>query len=178
MKILGTIRETDIFPDQPSTPEDQPGKLRQAIRIVLFDKDRNIAMGYYPPTPNNGMKGSYGLPGGGVDEGETVNEALLREASEETGCNLKNIQELGIVKEFGVGKKIKHNQDTYCFAAEVEGEKMMPKFTEREIKDGFEIRWLTIEDVLKQINNKDIGFEKARELICLRELGDRDSLNS
>ncbi|MEI6296624.1 MAG: NUDIX domain-containing protein [bacterium] len=170
MKILGIIRETDIFPGQPPTPEEQLGKLRQTVRIVLFDKYGKIAMGCYPPSPHNEMKGSHGLPGGGVEEGESIIKALFRESSEETGCLVKNVRELGIIKEFGVGKKIKHNQDTHCFMAEVDGEKGIPKFTERETEDGLEIRWVTIEDALKFINDKNLCVEKIRELICLKEV--------
>lgn len=170
MKTLGTIKESDIFPNNLPTPEEELGKLRQAVRIALFDKDKNIAMGYYPPSHHNEMKGTYDLPGGGVDDGETINEALLRECFEETGCNIKNIRELGIVKEFGVGKNVKHNQDSYCFMADVDGEKMIPKFTEREIQDGLEVHWITVEEALKHINSKKLCFDKIRELLCLEEV--------
>jgi len=176
MKILGTINESDIFPNNPSIPEEQLGKLRQAIRIVLFDNDKKIAMGYYPPSQQNEMKESYGLPGGGVDEGESIDAALLRESFEETGCNIKNIKELGIIKEFGVGKKIKHNQDTYCFMADVDGDKKFPEFTEREIDEGLEIRWVKIEDALVYINSKSLCFEKIRELLCLEEVKNQKQL--
>ncbi|KAF1024243.1 MAG: RNA pyrophosphohydrolase [Acinetobacter bereziniae] len=32
---------------------------------------------------------AWGLPGGGLDEGETVHETLIRECQEELGCNVQ-----------------------------------------------------------------------------------------
>lgn len=32
---------------------------------------------------------AWGLPGGGLDQGETIHEALTRECLEELGCNIK-----------------------------------------------------------------------------------------
>lgn len=32
---------------------------------------------------------AWGLPGGGLDQGETVHEALIRECQEELGCNVQ-----------------------------------------------------------------------------------------
>ena len=162
MKILGEIQESNIS-------ENELGKLRQAVRLVLFDKDKNIAIGHYLPNkdfPN----GTYNLPGGGVKENEDINKALIREAKEETGCNLTSIQELGIIKEYGVGKETKHNQDTYCFKAEIDGEKETPEFTEREVSDNLKIEWLPIDKVIEKIKNQDETISKSRNLIILEKI--------
>ena len=37
---------------------------------------------------NKKKKNEYKLPGGGIDYGETPNEAFIREALEETGCKI------------------------------------------------------------------------------------------
>lgn len=168
MKLLGTINESDIFPNNPPTPEVELGKLRQAVRVVLFDENKKIALNYYPPKENYPI-GTYNLPGGGVDEGESVESALLRESLEEVGCKIKNVKELGVIKEYGVGKKVKHNQDTYCFTAEVDEEKMSPDFTERERGDMLEIRWIPLQEAMGLMNGEPLTFAKVRSLICLQE---------
>jgi len=169
MKILGTIKESNVFPDQTPTPEEQLGKMRQAVRIILFDKEGKIAMGYYPPREGHPI-GGYNLPGGGVDDGESIIMALYREGLEEAGCQMKKVRELGMVKEFGVGKRVKHNQDSYCFVAEVDGEKGTPKFTEEEIKDKLELRWLTLEETINFFGEQSLSFAKVRSLLCLEEV--------
>jgi len=158
MKILGKIGE-----------ENNLGKLRQAIRVVLFDENNNIAVGHYLPKEKF-PKGQYHLPGGGVKESESIKEALIREAKEETGCKIKDIQELGIIKEYGVGKMTKHDQDTYCFKAKVDGEKLQPKFTEREITDQLEVKWLSVDELLNIIENQELSFDRTRNLIILNSL--------
>ena len=162
MKIIGEIKG-------PSIPENQLGKLRQAVRIVLFDKNKKVAIGHYLPKEEY-LNGEYNLPGGGVKENETAEEALVRETLEETGCNIKSILELGLIKEYGVGKETKHNQDTYCFTAEIEGEKENPEFTEREKQDELEICWLPVDEVIEKIQGQEESISKTRNLTCLKTI--------
>lgn len=169
MKILGTINGEDVFPGKTFVHDGAVGELRQAVRIVLFDESKKIALGYYPPKDKH-PEGEYNLPGGGVDEGESIGQALQREALEETGCCIKNIEELGIIKESQVGKEIKHYQDTYCFIADLKGSKMTPIFTKRELEDKLEVRWVSLEDAIKFIENRQQSFGKIRSLICLQEV--------
>jgi len=50
----------------------------------------------YPP-----FRGSYALPGGFVEEGETVEAACAREAKEETGLDVKNLVLVGVYSDPG-----------------------------------------------------------------------------
>ena len=43
--------------------------------------------------------GIYVLPGGALEDGESTEEALLRELREETGCRVLRVRELGCVEE-------------------------------------------------------------------------------
>ena len=48
------------------------------------------------PNPNRKLVGKhYLLPGGGVDDGETIKQAVVREAYEEYGVNVKPVKYLG-----------------------------------------------------------------------------------
>lgn len=56
---------------------------------------------------NNG-KQYYVFPGGGVEEGETVEEALIRELKEETSLNIKVSRKLWTFDTEWLGQTIKH----------------------------------------------------------------------
>ena len=40
--------------------------------------------------------GNIGLPAGGMEEGESIEECIIREAKEETGLDIKEVQVIGI----------------------------------------------------------------------------------
>lgn len=168
MKILAILREEEIYKDIVPTPEENYGPARSAVRVVLFDEDKNVALGEYGRERN--LPISYLIPGGGIDDGEEILEALKREYREETGCEIKNIQELGIIHEYGVGKEVKHFQENYCFTDEVDGEKGVPQFTQDEIENGLELVWLPLDKAIEEIEKQDKNFGKAKTLILLKEV--------
>ena len=55
-------------------------KIRKGARGIIINHDGKIAVF------NKVNKNEYKLPGGGINEGETPEEAFKREALEETGC--------------------------------------------------------------------------------------------
>lgn len=66
--------------------------IRQAVRAVIFRKGRILMI--------RSDRGDYKLPGGGIEKGESHEEALLREIAEETGysgCSIK--ENIGTVTE-------------------------------------------------------------------------------
>ncbi|WP_343224067.1 MULTISPECIES: NUDIX hydrolase [Pseudoflavonifractor] len=65
----------------------------------------------------------YKFPGGGIEDGESLEEALLREVAEESGLQviLPSIQEYGLVHRIQKGQKeAKFIQDNYYFLCDVE----------------------------------------------------------
>lgn len=60
---------------------------------VVFSKDGSAVL---IKRKNPPFQGKYALPGGFVDEDETVEEACVREAKEETNLQLKNLQLVGV----------------------------------------------------------------------------------
>jgi ADP-ribose pyrophosphatase YjhB (NUDIX family) len=147
MKTILTIRDKDFrldFPDPPVYKE------RGAARAVVFDNEKKIALLHV-------MKLRYHkLPGGGIEKGESMEDALRREVSEEIGCSIGNVRELGIVEEFR--NKSSLHQLSYCFLADLAGEKGVPHLEQGEIDDGFETVWLSIKDAIK-ILESEAGVE-------------------
>jgi len=67
---------------------------REAVRAIIF-RGRELLMVY----SSNG--GDYKFPGGGVDQGESHEQALAREIDEECGMSLLHIEaEIGSVLEY------------------------------------------------------------------------------
>ncbi len=168
MDIIATLKESEIYTDREITPEDKYGAPRTAVRIVLLDKHGNVALGYYSPKENRPYD-AYNIPGGGIEDGESIEEALVREAKEEIGCMIKNIQEIGRVMEYGVGKKTKHFQENFCFVAEVDGVKGEPKFSEEEIEDGLGVAWIPLDEAIRKIKLQRDNSGSRKTLILLKK---------
>ncbi|MDO8481553.1 MAG: NUDIX domain-containing protein [bacterium] len=168
MNLLLTIKDQDLgF----STPTPDVYKEREASRAVVFDTDKNVALLH--STINDYHK----LPGGGVEKGEDTIDALRREISEEIGCNIKNIRGLGIIEEYR--NKFSLHQTSYCFIADLDGEKGTANLTESEMADGFETVWMILDNAIKAledessvkhyegkfIHKRDIAFLKAAKVL-------------
>lgn len=74
-------------------PEEQY-TLREAARAVLLDTAGRV---YLMHTTKHGY---HQLPGGGIDEGEAVVDALQRELLEELGCTAGVAEDLGTIPEY------------------------------------------------------------------------------
>ncbi len=82
------------------------------------------------------VRGKWNLPAGRVEIGETIKNAAIREAREETGYDVEIIRELTNFHEEGE-KAVKHIFEVRIIGGEL-------KFPPKEILDA---RWFTIEEV-------------------------------
>lgn len=167
MKIISVLTEKDIRPNQTPTPESNYVAPRQATRVVIFDNEGCVALGVAESA--NGKW--FSMIGGGIDGDESVEEGLFREALEEAGCKIKNIQELGIIEERGIGSESKGRciQTNYCFVADVDGEKGEPQYTQQDINDGLELVWLPLVEAISNLKSQEDGFVTRKTLILLEE---------
>ena len=62
--------------------------------IILYDKKIVLIKRKNPPYENY-----YALPGGFVEKGETVEQALIREAKEETGLDIEVLKLVGVYSD-------------------------------------------------------------------------------
>ena len=106
------------------------------VYVYLADeKDEKVLM-----VKNTGVNGSYfTLPGGAVEKGETLEEAAIREAKEETGLDVSIGGILSISEKFFEERN--HHAVFFTFIAKVAGGELAIAFPE-EIE---EVVWMDIE---------------------------------
>ena len=91
----------------------------------------------------------WGLCAGHVESGETLDEAVLRESSEELGLKL-NINDLNVLdeKEIRIRENNSHIRKVYYVICNEENFKIQKE----EIS---EVRWFDIDEVINMIKNND-----------------------
>lgn len=101
---------------------------------------------------------SWSIPSGGVEDGETVEEACIREVAEETGYEVKIVKELHtkktIVKEYKV--------TTQYFLCEITGGDILYKDPDEEIE---EISWMNRNEISKLIYTYPEDQEVIEQLL-------------
>jgi 8-oxo-dGTP diphosphatase len=159
MNLLKTIRDSDFALEIPAPSRY---KERRASRAVVFDADKKVALLHVT------KKDYHKLPGGGIEEGENIEEALRREIREEIGCDVTNIRELGSIEEYR--NKFEIHQLSHCFLADAVGEKGTPRLEQDEIAEGFETVWLDIKDAISTLENEGNVEDYQGKFIRTRDL--------
>jgi 8-oxo-dGTP diphosphatase len=97
---------------------------------------------------NDYLGGVYELPGGGVDEGETITEGAIRETYEETGLVVAKV--LGTFEGFDYRTNSKPKVRQINFKVEVE-----PGDVKLEPNEHDDYQWIT-EDEIAQLKTTDV----------------------
>lgn len=129
MKHLLTINEQDVAPDSPIIDTSNFRK-RGAARAVLLDQNGQVYL------LNVSKHGYHKLPGGGIDEGEDIRQAMERELMEEVGCKAEILAELGTVIEYRNYDDCGLEQTSYCYLAKQVGEQVASALEEGELAEG------------------------------------------
>ncbi len=153
---------------------------RKAARVIIFNQDNEIALLH---AKNFGY---HKLPGGGIEDNESWQDAALREAIEETGCKIKlRPIEIGKIIEYRERPEThrpnipKLKQISYCGVGDVIGS-MALGLTEEEIRVGLQVKWMPLDQAIRvcesdipfqdrdQPDNYEGRFIQARDLMFLR----------
>lgn len=127
MKKLLKITQQDIKFQSPLV-DTGDFRERKAARAVLLDNAGKVHM------LNVSKHGYHKLPGGGIDEGEEIIEALERELMEEVGCKAEIIRQLGYIIEYRDYDEL--IQTSYCYLARQVGEQQKPNLEQSELDEG------------------------------------------
>lgn len=139
MKKLGTITDKEIL----GTDGLSFVKPRLTARAILENSHGLFAVMYAEKFD------LYSLPGGGVENGEEVMTALLREIQEETGCTCDEIEPLGYVEENRA--HCDYTQISYYFVVKTNSSFLNPSFTESEKQSGANVQWHAWEEAYRLI---------------------------
>ncbi len=102
---------------------------KTATAIIPFSEDKILLI----KRNTLPFKGYWGLPGGRMDPGETVDQTVIRECKEETGLDVAVVQKIGEYVEKGIKDDVDYEYYPTCFLVKVVGGEL--KRQESEIQD-------------------------------------------
>ncbi len=161
------MRELFLIDTKDYNPNGTIGK-RPSVRGIVI-KDNKILM-------IHSLKYNYyKLPGGGLEKGESYEEALIREVGEESGYILKpdSIREFGYVrrKSKGMIEDI-FIQDNYYFVCETDETQVLQNLDDYEADELFTPEFVTIEQAIKTnitADHKEKALSRTFEAMIERE---------
>ena len=159
MKLLKQITDKEIL----GTDGLSTAKPRLTARAILKHGDQFAVM--YAKKFD-----LYSLPGGGIENGEDIMDALKREVMEETGCSCDSIQELGYVEENRA--HCDYTQVSYYYIVETVCDTFHAAFTEAEMQNGTTVHWHSFNDAYHLIadavhTTTQRKFLQARDVAAL-----------
>ncbi len=163
MKLVIELWEKDIFPNSEITSNIRYA-LRRAARAIVSNSKGQIGLLHIS------KNGYYKLPGGGVDAGETVLQALARELLEEMGCTITTIKPFGLSIEYR--DQFSVLQISYCYFAKAKGALQKPALTNEEEEKGAEQVWVDFRTAVQLVKKSvpttyDGKFIQKRDLAFL-----------
>ncbi|MBP6881477.1 MAG: NUDIX domain-containing protein [Candidatus Pacebacteria bacterium] len=166
MKLLAEISEGTLGLSNQFEQLGTDYQLRKSARAILLNQAGEMVVQYLS------KYNFHKLPGGGVEVGESIEETLRREVSEEVGCACEIIRPIGMTIEYRNESRLL--QLSYCYEAKVVGEVGEPAWDNDEIEAEQGSLWLPPREALEKIksdqpNKADGYFIQKREMSFLEE---------
>ena len=134
--------------------------IRPSVRSIII-KENKVAM------VHSLKYNYYKFPGGGIEEGENHNQALIRETLEESGLTI--ISES--IKEYGYVHRIQKSelydvfiQDNYYYLCDVEDKVKTQNLDDYESEEKFTLEFVNAKEVI-DINRKKNHGPKDQNMI-------------
>jgi molecular chaperone GrpE len=125
--------------------------LREDGKILLLKRSRKIL-----------NPGKWDLPGGTLEKGETLKEALLREIKEETGLEVEVGEIIGTAEFSKESNNFSEEKRGLRYLAYCSGDEEVKLSKEHQ-----DFEWFTIDEALEKLSKKD-GFENEKREVVLK----------
>ena len=119
-------------------PIDGHPNIRNSVRCLLINQNQEICLLY------SQARDYYAIPGGGIEPGESLLQALSRETLEETGYLLKNPKPIGNIHE----QLYDRVTTTYFFSAQPD-KILHTNYMPDEIEEDYILKWLSLPEALQ-----------------------------
>ena len=124
LTVIGEINESIQYTERPT------------VKVIIKNNDKVLIL-------NDGL-----LPGGGIDDGETNQQAITLELLEELGATVSNIQDIGQVTQYR--NFLNREYKVYGYIAQFEAFTDIP--TPQDAGEAaFVYYWMTIDDALRYV---------------------------
>lgn len=147
-KQIATISDKDFgFTDL----EEKADKIRFSVRVLLYNEKGEICV------IKSEKNGYFQLPGGGIEKGESIIEAVIRETKEESGYLIKNIEAIGYTIEYRESVRNEHDWKrdiSFNFRA-IATENVGTNYMEDELAEGFVPIWANINEVAEELGKNE-----------------------
>ena len=120
-----------------------------ASAIIEFPNNKVLLIKRGTPV----FRGYWALPGGKVEDGETVEEAMVREVREETGLAVEIVKKIGEYHETGVNNGIEYDYYPTCFLVKVVEGKI-----ERQKREIEKIRLFELDEIPQRLAFKHLDM--------------------
>lgn len=154
-RLIAEISDDDFGFNNPKPIKDD--KIRFNVRCVLKNDSGEICI------IKSEKYGYMQIPGGGIDDEETITDALRREVQEETGFSIMGIKPIGYVVEKREDIQNHHDWNkaiSYVFSASL-GKEVGTNYTEDENADDFRPIWMTLDQFIsekEELKNKESSY--------------------
>lgn len=140
--------------------------VRHAVRSVIVHGTKVALV-------KSAAKGFYQFPGGGIDPGESHEQALIRETMEEVGLTVipHTIRPMGIVKEIRASQFVEQvifDQTSYYYFADARDEVHAQVLEDYEKDLGYTLEWVDMEHA-RAVNLELCRTHRYRSKFVLRE---------
>ena len=115
--------------------------MKKTARAIII-KDNKLLVFFRRKIKNGKVTTYYAIPGGHLEDGETLEETCIREIKEELNLDIEIIDYLGNI--------IVDNQEEYYYYVRIVGGELCfggEELERQSIDNYYEIRWISLDDI-------------------------------